>query len=434
MSEMALDRVPGRRMVPPVRLAVVGAGIRGAETYGRYALEHPAAARVVAVAEPDGTRRERFAADHGLPPERTFADWRDLLAAGRLWDGLIVATPDRCHAAPVLAALALDCDILVEKPIAPTEEELEQVASAAAVSRGSITVAHVLRHAPFFVRIRRLLDEGRIGRLIAISHHENIGYWHFAHSYVRGNWRRADLASPMLLAKACHDLDLLRWFADAPCSRVSSVGGLHHFRVENAPAVAPVRCTDGCPVADACPFYAPRFYIEQLAGVTGWPVSAITDDPSPEGRLRALQEGPYGRCVYRSDNDVADHQAVLLEFANGVTATLTVSAFTADNTRTVKLMGTRGEIRGRLDTGEIELRTFQPPAVEQVGVGDLTGHSGGDEALMAAYCAHLQRQRAGQADVPALTSLQESLESHRICFAAERARHAGTTEALLSEA
>ena len=409
----------------PVGLAIVGAGTRGAEAYGRFALDHPAQARVVAVAEPDVTRRQRFAADHRLPPEQTFADWRELLEAGRLADALVVATPDLLHTTPTLTALRLHYDILVEKPITPTEDELEQVARAAAVSQGTITVAHVLRYAPFFARIRGLLDEGRIGRLIAISHHENVGYWHFAHSYVRGKWRRSDAASPMLLAKACHDLDLLRWFAGAPCSSVSSVGGLHHFRPDNAPIDAPPRCTDGCPVADACPFYAPRFYIEQLAGVTGWPVSAITDDPSPEGRLLALREGPYGRCVYRCDNDVADHQAVLLQFANGVTATLTVSAFTADNTRTVKLMGTRGELRGRLDSGEIELRTFQPPAAEQLGVGGRAGHSGGDEALMAAFCDYVRRRRAGET-IASVTSLEASLESHRIAFAAERARERGS--------
>lgn len=411
----------------PVTLAVLGAGVRGTEAYGRYALDHPAHARVVAVAEPDDARRRRFAAEHDLQPERTFADWADLLAVGRLADALIVATPDRLHTAPTLGALELDYDILVEKPIAPTEAELEQVARASAVSRGSITVAHVLRHAPFFARIRRLLDDGSVGRLIAISHHENIGYWHFAHSYVRGNWRRADTASPMLLAKACHDLDLLRWFAGAKCRRVSSVGGLNHFRAENAPSGAPLRCTDGCPAADDCAFFAPRFYVERLAGVTGWPVSAITEDLSPEGRLRALREGPYGRCVYHCDNDVADHQALLLEFANGVTATLTVSAFTADNTRTVKLMGTRGEIRGRLDSGELELRTFHPARDEQLGVSaEAVGrHAGGDEALMAAFCASVKGRRDTEAGVSALTSLEESLESHRIAFAAERARHEG---------
>jgi predicted dehydrogenase len=422
----------------PVTLAVVGAGARGAEAYGRFALEHPDVARVVAVAEPDEFRRRRFAGDHRLADDRSYTDWANLLAAGRLADALVIATRDRVHARPALAALELGYDILLEKPIAPTEREVEQVVDAARASQGSVTVAHVLRHTPFARQLRRLLDDGRIGRLVGISQHENIGYWHFAHSYVRGNWRRTELASPMLLAKACHDLDLLRWFAGARWLSVASVGGLHHFTPDNAPAGAPARCTDGCPVADECPFYAPRFYVERLAGVTGMPISAMTNDPSPEGRLRALREGPYGRCVYRCDNDVADHQAVLLEFEGGVTATLTVSAFTADNTRTVKLMGTRGEIGGRLDTGEIELQPFVSGPVERWQVGAASGfgtvpalpteafagHAGGDEALMNSFCEHVRRRRAGEA-VQSLTSLEESLESHRMAFAAERARHAG---------
>jgi predicted dehydrogenase len=417
----------------PVSLAIVGAGARGAEAYGRYALEHPEQARVVAVAEPDELRRARFAADHQLPAGGVFADWTALLASERLADGLIVATPDRLHVGATLAGLKLGYDILLEKPIAPTETEVELVVDQARASQGTVTVAHVLRYAPFFIKLRELLDAGSVGQLIGITQHENIGYWHFAHSYVRGSWRRADLASPMLLAKACHDLDLLRWFAAAACTRISSFGGLHHFTAENAPAGAPARCTDGCPVADECPFYAPRFYIERLAGVTGMPISAITADPSPEGRLRALREGPYGRCVYRSDNDVADHQVVLLEFDNGVNATLTVSAFTASNTRTIKLMGTRGEIRGRLDSGEIELHSFQPAAVERWRIDALpTGsalgyatHAGGDEALMADFCAHLRRRREGE-PAATLTSLQSSLESHRMAFAAEDARRQGT--------
>ncbi len=410
----------------PVTLAIMGAGMRGAHAYGRFALDNPELARVVAIAEPDEQRRRCMSAEHDLADDCVYADWRDLLAAGRLADGLIVATPDRLHVEPTLAALDAGYDVLLEKPIAPTEEEVEQVARAARASGSSVTVAHVLRYTPFATQLRRLLDEGAIGRLVGVSLHENTGWWHFAHSFVRGNWRRAELASPMLLAKSCHDLDLLRWFAGAPCTSVASVGGLHHFTADNAPAGAPDRCTDGCPVADECPFYAPRLYLEQLAEVTGWPVSAMTDDPSPEGRLRALREGPYGRCVYRCDNDVADHQAVLLGFDNGVTATLTVSAFTADNTRTIKLMGTRGEIGGRLDSGDIELRPFtpEPASSSQVGAG-FGGHSGGDEALMTAFCEHLRRRRAGETGA-SLTSLEESLDSHRMAFAAERARAANS--------
>jgi predicted dehydrogenase len=293
---------------------------------------------------------------------------------------------------------------------------------------------------------------------VQIQHAENIGYWHFAHSYVRGNWRRVDDASAMLLAKACHDLDVLRWLAGAPCRSVASFGGLRHFRPENAPPGAPPRCTDGCPAAGECPFYAPRLYVERLAGHTGWPVSVVTPDPSPAARLAALREGPYGRCVYQCDNDAADHQAVIASFANGVVASLTVSGFTADNTRTLKLMGTRGELRGRLDTGEIEVRRFLPGPHPVEGRWDrdrhgraaLAGdevievragpersdhgvdnhHSGGDAGLIRAFFAHVRARRAGEADPGVRTSLEESIESHVMAFAAERSRREGRVVSL----
>jgi predicted dehydrogenase len=295
-----------RQIAAPVTLAVLGAGGRGAEAYGRWALEHADEARVVAVAEPDEGRRARFAQGHSLDGQNVFDDWRKLVGAGRLADAIVIATPDRLHVEPTIAALELGYEVLLEKPIAPTEHELDRLGEAAAHGRGSITVAHVLRYTPFFAKIRELLDDGRIGELVGITHHENIGYWHFAHSFVRGSWRQTDEASPMLLAKACHDLDLMSWFAGAACVSVASAGGLHHFRAENAPPGAPARCTDGCPVADDCAFYAPRFYVERLAGVTGMPLSAVTTDPTLEGRLRALREGSYGhtwQARYRRGRD-----------------------------------------------------------------------------------------------------------------------------------
>ncbi len=431
----------------PITLAILGAGNRGRHTYGRYALDHPAGARVVAVADPDATRRAAMAAEHGAAAHAT---WRELLAAHRP-DMVVVATPDREHVAPTLAALALDLHVLLEKPIAPTAPELKAVLAAADRSAGTVTVAHVLRYTPFFATVRRLLDDGRIGRLVTIHHAENIGWWHFAHSFVRGNWRSASRAAPMLLAKACHDLDILRWLAGAPCARVASFGGLAHFRPDQAPPGSVERCTDGCPVAADCPFEAVRFYVKRTAQTDGWPVSVITDDPSPEGRIEALRSGPYGRCVYRCDNDVVDHQTAILEFANGVRATLAVNGLTADNTRTVKLVGTRGEIRGRLDTGEIELRAFFPGGalppdgpwdLDELGRGALRGderelitaapptqdgHGGGDAAMLRDVLARVRARRDGTPlpATPELTDLATSAESHLMAFAAERSRHDG---------
>lgn len=436
----------------PITLAIIGAGNRGRDTYGRWCLAHPQDARVVAVADPDHARRARLAADHALSPATAFADWRNLLGREPMADAVVIATPDREHAAPAIAALEAGYDVILEKPIAPTPEEVLAVGEAAARTGGRVTVAHVLRYTAFFSAIRDLLDEGRIGELVTIEHAERIGYWHFAHSFVRGSWSREADSSPMILAKACHDLDLIRWFAGDRCTAVSSFGGLHHFRPEQAPPGALDRCTDGvrrCPAAADCPFDAVRFYADRLEGVVEWPIAVIGADSTRASRIEALASGPYGRCVYHADNDVADHQVLALDFANGVRASLTVTGLTADNTRLVTLTGTRGELRGRLDTGEIELRRFLPGSGpvsdgpwdrDELGRGAIRGdervllnatavplydgHGGGDDGLMTDAIARLRARRDGVpgAEEDARTSLAVSLDSHAMAFAAETSR------------
>lgn len=432
---------PDMRQGEPVTLAVIGAGNRGRDVYAGWALRHPDAARVVAVADPNEERRTDLARRHGLAPDQCFASWEELLARPRLADAVVIATPDRLHVQPALRALELGYDILLEKPIAPTKEETLALAEAARRSRGTVTVAHVLRYTPFFRRLKQLLDEGRIGRLVTMQYTENIAYWHFAHSYVRGNWRRTDESSPMILAKSCHDLDMMRWLAGSPCVQVASFGELVHFRPENMPEGAPERCSDGCPVGDTCPFNAVTFYVDGLAETDGWPVSVISEDHSREGRLQALREGPYGRCVYRCDNDVVDQQASIFRFANGVTAAFVVTGFTEENTRTLKLMGTRGEIRGHLEKGELEVRTFGRPGLrdgrvrsgaeyELIRVETGPGHAGGDDGLMQAFVERIRRRKAGLDPGEAVTSLEESLDSHLMAFAAEESRLRGQVVAL----
>lgn len=433
----------------------MGAGERGRHTYGRWVLDHPHEARVVAVAEPDPQRRGALAAEHAVAAQHAVADWRQVLTGPRVADAVVIATPDRAHVEPAIAALERGYDVVLEKPIAPTPDGVRAVAEAAQRSTGTVTVAHVLRYTGFFAEVKSIVDAGRIGDLVTITHAEKIGYWHFAHSFVRGNWRRESESSPMILAKACHDLDLLRWLAGDRCSAVASFGGLRHFRAEEAPAGALERCWDGvrrCPVASACPFDAVRLYADRLEGVTDWPISVLGANETRDSRLELLATGPYGRCVYHSDNDVADHQLSVLEFANGVRATLTVSGFTADNTRTIALAGTRGELRGRLDTGTIELRSFLPgPGATRTGpwnrdelgraalrddgrevieTGTLTqlgGHAGGDDGLMRDVVERLLARRDGLpgADEAARTSLAVSIDSHLMAFAAEESRREG---------
>lgn len=243
------------------------------------------------------------------------------------------------------------------------------------------SICHVLRYTRFFGTIKQMLEEGRIGRLMSIQHNENVGYWHQAHSFVRGNWRNADETSPMILAKSCHDMDILLWLAGDSCTNVASFGSLSHFTPENAPAGAPKRCLDGCPAAEDCLYYAPKTY---LTDEDNWMKLAISGDQSYEGRLKAIQEGPYGRCVYHCDNNVVDHQVVSMEFRNEVTAVFTMSAFTKECSRMIKLMGTEGEIRGAMEKNEIELIRFDRNEPEQISLeapGGHAGHGGGDEGL-----------------------------------------------------
>ncbi|MFI2364320.1 Gfo/Idh/MocA family protein [Promicromonospora sp. NPDC019610] len=455
------------RLPAPLRLAVLGAGGRGADAYGRWVRAHPDRARIVGVADPAPARLDALA---GTTAAR-YPDWRDLVAdLGRLRpDAVLITLPDALHVTAAAAVAQAGLPMLLEKPAAPTLTGLTDLAETVRRTGARIAVGHVLRFAPFWRAVRAIVASGTLGDLATIEVRENIGYWHFAHSFVRGNWRNAAESSPMVLAKTCHDLDLIRWLAGAAPQAVSSEGSLLHFRPENAPAGAPERCTDGCPAAASCPFYAPRYYVDALRDVTSHPVAMLGDDLSPAGRLAALRRGPYGRCVYRCDNDVADHQQTLLRFASGLTATLTASAFTAENTRHLAITGTRGQLHGHLGSGEIRVDLFSPsgelpeallaagslsaagtppvaetppvagPDIEVVSSGvagplghptwtlvaradtvaaDHRGHAGGDDGLMDAFCRAVADGTVGTGEL----SFATALDSHLMAFAAEESR------------
>ncbi|MBN1243189.1 MAG: Gfo/Idh/MocA family oxidoreductase [Spirochaetales bacterium] len=447
--------MPFSRPVPT--LAVVGAGDRG-NTYARFALEHPERLRISAFAERDPVRRARFANLHGLPAAAVFEDWRELLDRPRLADALLVATPDREHLAPALAALERGYRVLLEKPMAPDADSCRSIAEASARTGNEVVVCHVLRYSSFFRAIRRALDEGLIGELVSIEHAENVAYWHMAHSYVRGSWGSSVRSSPMILAKCSHDFDLLRWFAGAPPETVASVGGLHEFRPERAPAGAPERCADGCPEASRCPYEATRLYLRaepllrdaaQGGGATavgarfvlrhprfaallpglkayapwrGWPVSTITDDLSDAGLLEALRNGPYGRCVYRAGSDQVDHQHTVVKFRNGVTASLTMQGHSHREGRTIRLDGTRGTLRGLFaGRGALEVIDHRTGRKARLPVsGDPLGHGEADRALMDAFARFLS------GGLPP-TLVSESLDSHLMAFAAQEALVSGLT-------
>jgi predicted dehydrogenase len=294
-------------------------------------------------------------------------------------------------------------------------EECRAIEKGSAAFTRVFMICHVLKYTTFFSKIKELLDAGRIGRLIGIDLIENVGHLHLSHSFVRGNWRNLAESSPMILAKSCHDMDILRWLAGAPCESLSSYGALHYFTAKNAPPGAPERCLDGCPHLTTCPYHVSKIYLTDYAG---WPVNVIATDLSLEGRLRALETGPYGRCVFRCDNDVVDHQTVAIQFTNGVSANFTMSGFTMETHRNITLFGTGGEIRGDMEAEHISVKEFSSRNREDIKLAaPIGGHSGGDVNLLTDFVRNVRDQ-----DGSARTSIKDSFESHYMAFAAEYSR------------
>ncbi|GAA1602745.1 Gfo/Idh/MocA family oxidoreductase [Saccharothrix algeriensis] len=418
MAEMTVDGV---------RLVVAGAGLRGIG-YARRAAA--TGARVVAVAEPDPARRAAFAAEFGVPAEHVYADWADLAGAGRLAEAVVIATQDQTHADAAVAFAGLGYHILLEKPMATTEPDALRITEAVDRAGVMLAVCHVLRYTPYTQALKKLLDEGAIGRLVNVQHLEPIGWWHFAHSFVRGHWNNSETSAPLLLTKSCHDIDWLLYLFGTEPSRVSSFGGLTHFRPEQRPEGAADRCLD-CPLEPRCPYSAPRLYRSCLGDPARefWPLSAVTRDHTPDGIDAALRTGPYGRCVYDADNNVVDHQVVAMEFPDGATCTFTMTAFTPMENRRTRLFGTHGQLDG--DGRLLHLTDFRTGEQRTVDTG-LTaggtaadGHGGGDEAIMDAFLGAVATGNAKLLNSDAATSLA----GHRVVWAAEQARTTGTITA-----
>lgn len=402
-----------------VEAILIGAGQRGHHVYGRWALNNAERIRFIAVADPQPDRLERFGEAHGIAESHRFGNPETLLSMPRIAQACVVASPDRSHHRHVLAALAAGYHVLCEKPMAASLSHCFELIDTAAVATGSLHIGHVLRFTPFFQTLHELVGSGRLGDIVTVAHRENVRSWHMAHSYVRGNWSRAELAAPMIVAKCTHDFDVLHWNLDSPVQRLGSVGSLFEFRPERAPLGATDRCTDPCPVK-ACPYDARRIYLDPA--LTGWPVHVITDDLSPEGRLKALQTGPYGQCAYRAGSNVVDHQVVMMETASGTSVSLTMHGHSHEESRTMRYDGTRATVRGVFGRQQsitlIDHVTGEP---EDIPIGGVAGgHGGGDAGIMEAFLDSIDK------GAPPATSAAESLESHLLAFLAEEARLSGS--------
>lgn len=445
---------------------VIGAGDRGYDAYAKALLADPELGRVVAVADPDEGRRARFAARYGLDEADGYPGWDEICAQPRLADWALVATGDRHHVEPTLAALDAGYHVLLEKPMALDEADCVRLVEAAEAADRILGVCHVYRFSHLFDRLHQVVRSGVLGRVLSIQQSENVAWWHYAHSYVRGHTRRSDV--PWLLQKSCHDLDVISWLADDRAVEVSSFLRPTELTDANAPDGAPTHCIEGCPHQPECPYDAVALYrdlrpllgdlthtrrplgLSTVAGVAQralpalrrvpvepvrratewwrWPVSAVTDDHTPEGLDEALRTTRWGRCAWKvGDNDQPSAQATQIRFANDVVASFLLQSSSHRSMRYVRVDGTEGSAFGHLFAldGELSVADHRtgrvhherlPPAYD--------GHGGGERPLFLDFLAAVRDGRAPR------TSARASLESHRIAFAAMRSAATGETVTL----
>jgi len=402
-----------------ISVILIGAGNRGTK-YVNYMHEMPERYKVVGVADPNSRNRERARQRYGLTKDACYESWEEILAQPKLADLAVITTMDELHYAPSMKAIELGYDILLEKPVAQTAQECIDIANAAKEKGVRVLVCHVLRYTPFFKKVKELLMSGAIGDVMSVIHVEAVGNLHQSHSFVRGKWHSEPETTPMLLAKSCHDLDIIQWLLDKPCKRVQSFGHLSHFRSENAPDGAPVRCFEGnCPAADTCPYNCVDVYVKRTHN--SWYRCGETLEEVED----ALRNTDYGLCVYHANNDVVDHQTVNMEFEGGITATFSMNAFNQGG-RYIRIFGTKGELYAHANATEITLYTFADMKTRKISITETQediagGHGGGDIGIVRELYEYLSDSYTGfcAADIGV------SVSNHLIGFAAEQARHEG---------
>lgn len=410
------------------KVAILGVGARGAEAYGKNIFSLKDKFEIVALCDKRIDRLQRWGKEFHVKEENLFLDEDEFFKEKRA-DLLVIATQDADHVGHALKAFKTGYDILVEKPLTDKREECEQLLAAQKEYGGKALVCHVLRYAPAFVKTAELIDSGAIGQLVAIDALERVCYWHQAHSYVRGNWRTSTVAAPMILAKCCHDLDLIQYYAKSKCATISSVGDLVHFKKACAPDGSAERCID-CKYINSCPYSAKHIYVDRWKNANPRPLdrlpfSVLTNPPLTEEKLlEAIKTGPYGRCVYRCDNDVVDHQLATMAFENGVKATLTMTGFTSKGGRRMTFFGTKGDLVLEEETNTITVTAFgKKPEIIDVStlISNDNGysHGGGDRLLIEALYDVLEGKATSA------TSLESSIESHLMGICAEESRLQG---------
>ncbi len=404
-----------------LKAIIIGCGQRGI-TYSNIMKNSSDKFEVVAIAEPIPERRNYVKEQWEIPEEMCFEDYNPLFKLGKIADFVIIANMDRDHFAATMKAIDLKYDILLEKPIAPTEEECRKLVDSANKNNVRVVICTVLRYTNMFKTLKKVIESGRIGKLVSINHEECVGNLHFSHSFIRGNWGNTERSSSMLLQKSCHDLDILYWLIGKKCKSIQSFGSLSYFKEENAPENAPQYCIEGCPHSEKCPYDAVKVYYDDKKNAWFRTTATMKPKPTDDDVLYTIKNSQYGKCVYKCDNDVVDRQTVNMIFADDILVNFTMNPFNKGG-RFIHIMGTKGEIRTALHNDTpIEIYDFETKnkeTVEMVGSDGINGgHGGGDTGLINDIYYYFNNKYEGFS-VP---TINDSLYSHLLVFAAEKSR------------
>lgn len=398
----------------PLSIAIIGGGNRG-KIYADYATERPQELCVVAVVEPNRTKREHLAKLHGLSAEQCYDNDADFFTHPQLADAVLIASPDQFHYKQVIESLKKGYHILLEKPIAQCITECHEIAALAKKMNRIVGVCHVLRYSKCYQKVKDILESGELGKVMNVIHFEPIGLERMVHAFVRGQWRKKEETGPIIMTKSCHDLDLIQWLIGKRCVSIASYGALNYFKKENAPHGSTLRCTDGCAVEKSCPYSAIKIYQQEKNWLRNF---ALTDSDEKNEKLidKELREGIYGRCVYQCDNDVVDSQVVSMLFEENITANFTMSAFTKEGFRSTRILLTNGEILA--DEKSITICNFTENTKRKISINELTKHGGGDHLIMKSFVKAVSTNNHNEI----ISNIEESIEGFRMAIVADESR------------
>lgn len=402
-----------------ITVAVAGCGSRGS-AYADCCKLMSDKIEIVAAADIIPEKLNRYCDKYGVPENMRFASAEEMLKQDKLADVMFICTMDRQHYGHAIPALNKGYHLLLEKPASPDPKECREIADTANRLGLEVVVCHVLRYTPFYRKVKEIMDSGVLGQVLSIQANEQTMFWHQAHSFVRGNWRREEDTSPILLQKCCHDMDILLWLTGKHCKSVSSFGFLSHFKAENAPEGAPERCSEACPAYEECPYSIKCCYLNRAdKGEFGWPLDVVEPEPDAAKLRETLKTSPYAQCVYHCDNDVSDHQVVNLLLDDELTISFNVCAFTSEGGRRIHVMGTKGDLTAYMEDNKIRLTVFghESELIDSNAETDTFGHGGGDFVLVRELIDLLN---GNTESTFALSSINDSIESHIVCLAAEQ--------------